>query len=156
MVTKEGRSLSWENLNRAKKSVALDLRSNEGRDLCIEIAKQTRQCITNLPERSFLSHAALSEDCKDMVSLRIMGWHDGQQAMDFTVNAASGYPLMCGARGLGSNHCSTGKPGSASMGFHNRGLLCFRFASRYPSQRPVRRRSRDPRTSRGCSHRDDG
>ena len=51
MVTKEGRSLSWENLNRAKKSVALDLRSNEGRDLCIEIAKQTRQCITNLPER---------------------------------------------------------------------------------------------------------
>jgi len=96
MVTKEGRSLSWENLNRAKKSVALDLRSNEGRDLCIEIAKQTRQCITNLPERSFLSHAALSEDCKDMVSLRIMGWHDGRQAMDFTVNAASGYPLMCG------------------------------------------------------------
>ena len=25
-----------------------------------------------------------------------MGWHDGRQAMDFTVNAASGYPLMCG------------------------------------------------------------
>jgi 2-methylfumaryl-CoA isomerase len=25
-----------------------------------------------------------------------MGWHDGRQAMDFTVNAAAGYPLMCG------------------------------------------------------------
>ncbi len=25
-----------------------------------------------------------------------MGWHDGRQAMDFTVNAASGYPLMTG------------------------------------------------------------
>ena len=31
MLTEEGRSLSWENLNRAKKSVALDLRSGEGR-----------------------------------------------------------------------------------------------------------------------------
>ncbi len=28
--------------------------------------------------------------------VRIMGWHDGRQAMDFTVNAASGYPLMGG------------------------------------------------------------
>ena len=31
MQTAEGRSLAWENLNRAKKSVALDLRSAEGR-----------------------------------------------------------------------------------------------------------------------------
>jgi 2-methylfumaryl-CoA isomerase len=96
MLTKEGRSLSWENLNRAKKSVALDLRSGEGRELCVELARKTGQCITNLPEKSFLSHAAMSEGRPDMVSLRIMGWHDGRQAMDFTVNAASGYPLMCG------------------------------------------------------------
>lgn len=96
MLTKEGRSLSWENLNRAKKSVALDLRSGEGRELCVELARKTGQCVTNLPEKSFLSHAALSEGREDMVSLRIMGWHDGRQAMDFTVNAASGYPLMCG------------------------------------------------------------
>ena len=96
MLTKEGRSLSWENLNRAKKSVALDLRSGEGRELCVELARKTGQCVTNLPEKSFLSHAALSEGRPDMVSVRIMGWHDGRQAMDFTVNAASGYPLMCG------------------------------------------------------------
>lgn len=96
MLTKEGRSLSWENLNRAKKSVALDLRSSEGRELCVELARKTGQCITNLPEKSFLNHAAMSDGRPDMVSLRIMGWHDGRQAMDFTVNAASGYPLMCG------------------------------------------------------------
>ena len=96
MLTKEGRSLSWENLNRAKKSVALDLRSGEGRELCVELARKTGQCITNLPEKSFLSHSAMSKGRSDMVSLRIMGWHDGRQAMDFTVNAASGYPLMCG------------------------------------------------------------
>lgn len=96
LLTREGRSLAWENLNRAKKSVALDLRSNEGRELLVELCRATGQVITNLPEQSFLSHAAMSEGRPDLVSLRIMGWHDGRQAMDFTVNAASGYPLMCG------------------------------------------------------------
>jgi 2-methylfumaryl-CoA isomerase len=96
MLTKEGRSLSWENLNRAKKSVALDLRSGEGRELCVELAAKTGQCITNLPEKSFMSHAAMAAKRDDMISVRIMGWHDGRQAMDFTVNAASGYPLMTG------------------------------------------------------------
>jgi 2-methylfumaryl-CoA isomerase len=96
MLTSEGRSLSWENLNRAKKSVALDLQSGEGRELCVELAAKTGQLITNLPEASFLAHAAMQAKRADMISLRIMGWHDGRQAMDFTVNAAAGYPLMCG------------------------------------------------------------
>ncbi|MBX7481817.1 CoA transferase [Qipengyuania qiaonensis] len=96
MLTKEGRSLSWENLNRAKKSVALDLRSGEGRELLVELAAKTGNLITNLPEKSFLSHDAIAAKRPDLVSVRIMGWHDGRQAMDFTVNAASGYPLMCG------------------------------------------------------------
>jgi 2-methylfumaryl-CoA isomerase len=96
MLTAEGRSLSWENLNRAKKSVALDLQSPEGRELCVELAAKTGQLITNLPEASFLSHGAIAARRADMISLRIMGWHDGRQAMDFTVNAAAGYPLMCG------------------------------------------------------------
>ena len=100
MLTKEGRSLSWENLNRAKKSVALDLRSDEGRELLVELSAKTGNLITNLPEKSFLGHDAVAAKrpatAPDLVSVRIMGWHDGRQAMDFTVNAASGYPLMCG------------------------------------------------------------
>ena len=96
MLTDKGRSLSWENLNRAKKSVALDLRSGEGRELLVELSAKTGQLITNLPEKSFLSHSAIADKRSDLVSVRIMGWHDGRQAMDFTVNAASGYPLMCG------------------------------------------------------------
>lgn len=96
MLTAEGRSLSWENLNRAKKSVALDLQSGAGRELCVELAATTGQLITNLPEQSFLGYAAMRAKRADMVSLRIMGWHDGRQAMDFTVNAAAGYPLMSG------------------------------------------------------------
>ncbi|MXP29347.1 carnitine dehydratase [Porphyrobacter algicida] len=96
MLAENGRSLAWENLNRAKKSVALDLRSAEGRELCVELAGKVGQCVTNLPDKSFLSHAAMSRHRDDLISVRIMGWHDGRQAMDFTVNAASGYPLMTG------------------------------------------------------------
>lgn len=95
-LTEQGRSLSWENLNRAKKSVALDLRIPEGRELVVELARRTGQLITNVPEHSFLSHAALAKGREDMITVRIMGWGDGRQAMDFTVNAASGYPLMTG------------------------------------------------------------
>ena len=96
LLTTEGRSLAWENLNRAKKSVAIDLTSKEGRAMLVELVRQTGVLITNLPVDSFLSHAAIAAECPELVSVRIMGWHDGRQAMDFTVNAASGYPLMTG------------------------------------------------------------
>jgi len=96
MMTREGRSLSWENLNRAKKSVALDLQTGEGRELAVELARKVGQVITNLPVESFMAHERIAAGRPDLVSVRIMGWHDGRQAMDFTVNAASGYPLMTG------------------------------------------------------------
>ncbi len=96
MMTAEGRSLSWENLNRAKKSVALDLQTAEGRELAVQLAQATGQLITNLPVDSFMAHDRIAAGRPDLVSVRIMGWHDGRQAMDFTVNAASGYPLMTG------------------------------------------------------------
>lgn len=103
MLTGGGRSLSWENLNRAKKSVALDLRSAEGRELLVALAASAGNLVTNLPEKSFLSHEAVAAQRADLVSVRIMGWHDGRQAMDFTVNAASGYPLMCGPADWGTD-----------------------------------------------------
>ena len=90
LTTREGRSLSWENLNRAKKSVALDLQSDEGRELAVELARGCGQVITNLPPDSFMAHARMAEGRPDLVSVRILGWHDGRQAMDFTVNAATG------------------------------------------------------------------
>ena len=64
--------------------------------MLVELVRQTGVLITNLPVDSFLSHAAIAAECPELVSVRIMGWHDGRQAMDFTVNAASGYPLMTG------------------------------------------------------------
>lgn len=103
LLTREGHSLAWENLNRTKRSVALDLASGEGRELAVALAASAGQMITNLPTNSFFSHAAVAAQRADLVSVRIMGWHDGRQAMDFTVNAASGYPLMTGPAEWGAD-----------------------------------------------------
>src|SRR5690349_25158889 len=44
-----GASLYWENLNRGKKSVALDLGRPEGRELLQALATSTGQFLTNFP-----------------------------------------------------------------------------------------------------------
>ena len=54
-----GRSLYWENLNRAKKSVALDLGRAEGRELLAALVQKTGQFITNFPVNGFLAHDLL-------------------------------------------------------------------------------------------------
>ncbi len=103
-VTAGNDSLYWENLNRAKKSVALDLSKPEGRELLQAQVRATGQFITNFPAEGFLSHAKLSEGRADLVTVRVMGWADGAPALDYTVNNAVGYPLLTGAGPEPVNH----------------------------------------------------
>ena len=103
-VTEANDSLYWENLNRAKKSVALDLSSPQGRELLQELVQATGQFITNFPAEGFLSHAKLSEKRHDLVTVRVMGWADGAPALDYTVNNAVGYPMMTGVGPAPVNH----------------------------------------------------
>ncbi len=95
-VTKANDSLYWENLNRAKKSVALDLGSLAGRELLQQLVRKTGQFVTNFPVDGFLSHATLSQGHSDLVTVRVMGWADGSPALDYTVNNSVGYPMMTG------------------------------------------------------------
>lgn len=95
-VTAGNDSLYWENLNRAKKSVAVDLGRPEGRELVQELVRATGQFITNFPAGGFLSHDTLSQGRTDLVTVRVMGWADGAPALDYTVNNAVGYPMMTG------------------------------------------------------------
>jgi 2-methylfumaryl-CoA isomerase len=103
-VTQANDSLYWENLNRAKKSVALDLSSPQGRELLQELVRATGQFITNFPAEGFLSHAKLAEGRADLVTVRVMGWADGAPALDYTVNNAVGYPMMTGPGPEPVNH----------------------------------------------------
>ena len=103
-VTADNNSLYWENLNRAKKSVALDLSRPEGRELLQQLVRATGQFITNFPADGFLSHAKLAEGRADLVTVRVMGWADGSPALDYTVNNAVGYPMMTGPGPEPVNH----------------------------------------------------
>jgi 2-methylfumaryl-CoA isomerase len=102
--TDEGRSLYWENLNRAKKSVALDLSHPEGRELLQELARKTGQFLTNFPVNGFLSHEILAANHPGLITVRIMGMADGSPALDYTVNASVGYPDLTGAGPDPVNH----------------------------------------------------
>lgn len=95
-VTRENDSLGWENLNRAKRSLALDLTRPEGRELLVELTRKVGNLITNLPVKGFLAHDKLAEGRPDLVTVRIMGWPDGSVALDYTANAAVGYTALTG------------------------------------------------------------
>src|SRR5580658_7837706 len=79
-------SLYWEGLNKAKKSVVIDLARPEGRGLFV----------TNFPATGFLAYERLKALRDDVICVRVMGWADGRPALDFTVNAALGLPWMTG------------------------------------------------------------
>jgi 2-methylfumaryl-CoA isomerase len=91
-----GASFYWEGLNKAKKSVAIDLGRPEGRELAQRLAASTGLFVTNYPVDGFLSYERLKAMRDDLILVRIMGWADGRPAVDYTVNAAVGVPLMTG------------------------------------------------------------
>lgn len=95
-VTQNGDSLYWENLNRAKKSLALDLGRPEGRELLQALVRATGQFVTNFPVKGFLAHETLAQGRPDLITVRVMGWADGSPALDYTVNNAVGYPMLTG------------------------------------------------------------
>lgn len=95
-----GHSLYWEGLNKGKKSIAIDLRKPEGRELAVRLATAPGKgggiFLTNYPVEGFLSHANLVRHRADQITVRVMGWADGGSALDYTINAAVGVPLMTG------------------------------------------------------------
>lgn len=109
-VTESGASLYWAGLNKAKRSVALALDRPEGREIARSIATAPGRIgnpggggivLTNLPPLSGLDYAGLKEKREDVILLRLTGNRDGSAAVDYTVNAASGFPLVTGRDGPG-------------------------------------------------------
>jgi 2-methylfumaryl-CoA isomerase len=99
-LAENGSSLYWEGLNKGKKSIALDLASARGREIAQRLAAAPGEdgglFVTNFPVDGFLSYEALKKLRDDLVCVRVMGWADGSQGMDYTINSALGLPLMTG------------------------------------------------------------
>src|SRR5712671_1131432 len=107
-VTRDGASLYWAGLNKAKRSLALALDKPEEREIARAIITAPGPgagiFLTNLPPSRGLDFATLQAIRTDLIMLRLVGNRDGSAAVDYTVNAASGFPLVTGAGGEPVNH----------------------------------------------------
>jgi len=99
-VTKDNHSIYWADLNKGKRSFAVDLRSERGRELVTQliVAGGTDGGIfsTNLPAKGWLAYESLKKHREDLILLAIVGDRHGGTALDYTVNAKVGYPGITG------------------------------------------------------------
>jgi len=98
-----GVSLYWTGLNKGKRSVTLNFGDPQGRGLLGELLAATGPgggiVLTNA-RQDWLGYPALARIRPDLIHLQIQGHRDGRPAVDYTVNAAMGFPLMTGPEEL--------------------------------------------------------
>jgi len=106
-LTADGASLYWAGLNKGKRSVALDLRAEAGRDIVRRLVTRPDPdagiLITNLSPR-WLDYQQLRQTRPDLIMVALSGNPDGTIAVDYTVNAAAGYPQVTGPGDEVVNH----------------------------------------------------
>jgi 2-methylfumaryl-CoA isomerase len=99
-----GRSLYRDGLDRGKRSVALDLRSERGREVAAALitapGPEAGLFVTNLEGPEWMAYETLARIRGDLVMITIRGTHDGRPAVDYTVNAGLGFPLVTGPDSL--------------------------------------------------------
>lgn len=103
-VTADGKSLFWAGLNKGKRSIQVDLKSDQGRELIAALitapGPDAGLLLTNFPARGFLDYDALSARRRDLIMVNVVGNYDGSSAVDYTVNPATGFPWATGPHNL--------------------------------------------------------
>ena len=99
-VTAANHSIYWADLNKGKRSFAVDLKHPEGRELITRLitapGRDAGIFSTNLPASGWLAYDTLKARRADVIQLAIVGDRHGSTALDYTVNAQVGYPLLTG------------------------------------------------------------
>ncbi|MGP1254887.1 MAG: CoA transferase [Kiloniellales bacterium] len=96
-ITESGQSLYWQGLNKAKRSVFLDLHSPEGQAAAQDLIVDAGILLTNRPAVGWLSYEELRQRRPDLIMIVIRGTHDNQTAVDYTVQARTGLPYQTGS-----------------------------------------------------------
>jgi 2-methylfumaryl-CoA isomerase len=98
-----GRSLYWAGLNQGKRSVVIDTRTEAGQRQVAGLIAAPGEgggiVLTNLPVKGWSSYEELSKLRPDLMMVVITGDRDGGTAVDYTVNAALGFPWLTGPEG---------------------------------------------------------
>ncbi len=99
-VTVDNNSIYWADLNKGKRSLCVDLKSPQGREIVTRLIALPGAdggiMSTNLPAKGWLDHASLCRHRPDLIQLAIVGDRHGGTAVDYTVNAKVGYPFLTG------------------------------------------------------------
>lgn len=99
-IDADGNSIYWASMNKGKRSIMLDLRSDEGRELATAIATapgpEAGFFITNAIGKGWFSDEALRARRKDLVWIRLLGNADGRPALDYTINWEVGFAATTG------------------------------------------------------------
>jgi len=105
-LTDGGESIYWAGLNKGKRSVAADMRSPEGQDLVQRLIAGSGVLITNVAGRQWHSYESLARLRPDLIHVEVSGRADGGTGVDYTVNAAIGFPMVTGPADLATpvNH----------------------------------------------------
>lgn len=103
-VADSGASLYWNGLNKGKRSLTADVRGAQGREIVHRLigssAPGTAVVLTNIGGQPWLDADALRSLCPDLIYVAIEGKSDGSPSVDYTTNAAMGFPLVTGPAGL--------------------------------------------------------
>lgn len=91
-----GESLYWAGLNQGKRSVTVDLRSPDGVALVADLVEAGGIVLTNARPRPGLTADDLARRRPDLIHVRLTGRRDGSTAVDYTVNATSGFATVTG------------------------------------------------------------
>lgn len=99
-VTESNESIYWHSLNKGKRSIAVDFKSPEGRELLTQlITAPGEDCglfLTNFPARGWLADDRLRAHREDLIYLNLTGDRHGGSALDYTVNSRVGLPYLTG------------------------------------------------------------
>jgi 2-methylfumaryl-CoA isomerase len=95
-LSAEGTSIYWTGLNKGKRSATIDLRSPEGQDLVRRLIVEGDGIVVTNAVLPWLNYDALAAKRSDVIHVQLLGRGDGSTGVDYTVNAAVGYPLVTG------------------------------------------------------------
>lgn len=99
-LAESGTSLYWSGLNKGKRAIEVDLSSAEGRglvgDLIVSGGPRGGIVISNSGRFPELTFEALRARRPDVIHVLLTGRRDGGTAVDYTVQAATGFPLLTG------------------------------------------------------------
>src|SRR5690349_15378451 len=98
-LTSGGESIYWAGLNKGKRSVAVDMRSDEGQDVVQRLIADSGVLITNVAGRQWHSYDTLTRLRPDLIHVEVSGRADGGTGVDYTVNAGIGFPMVTGPAG---------------------------------------------------------